>query len=136
MTRPSKELLMLIFMYILMLASACPWPYQVHAYRLFIFLTVIILSVPLLMMFKAEECIEDVMKKLRIERKDTSKWKKFPIRISISYLPMVILLVLAGMWVLGMIWLFMYFVLYGIGVEVLKRAEKEGLLCTTDTQSE
>lgn len=116
-----KNILILIGVYILLLAAMCPWPYQVAAYRLFIAVTVIMTSISFVLVASAREQVSTALERIRKEEPgyEPEKWRGYKKRISITYLPAVILLILAGSWFLAIAWAFMFLTMYGIAGAVV-----------------
>lgn len=113
-------------MYVLGIAGVLTWPFQSWAHNLFFFFTVLMASVPALMLIGVGRVIDESVQNTK-ERKEgyTADRKKTPRNISLAYLPMILILVGAGYWLSACLWIFMYTVLMLLSAEVTKRLKKE-----------
>lgn len=122
-----RQKLMLAGIYVLTIAAACPWPLQNAAHNLLIVFTVVCASVAAILMLNAEEVENNTLEKCKAKKKgyDKASFKTMSKRVSWVYCPLMLICVFAGMWVLALMWVFTWFVIMGLGANVLEKLRKE-----------
>lgn len=122
--------------YILGFASCCPWPYQSHAFTLFMILSAIGVVICMSMLFDPEGVLDKISTGLKksdrlqqIEMISEENQKKFARQISWNFMPMILMLVINGIIMPAAVWIFMYIVMMRFGkmsIERLKEKLKNG----------
>lgn len=122
-----QQQIAMVIMYILGIAAVSPWPGQKLSHVLFFFFSVCIASVPVIMLMSAKNIINDAVKDVK-ERKEgysVAAFKKAPFLLSLSYLPMIVMLIWAGYVFSTLLWTFSYLVVLFLAIEVMKRLKIE-----------
>lgn len=139
MLRDGKEKLMdreaiaMICVYLLAIAACCTWPYQGSAHSLLVLITVVCTSIPALICFNIDGMVDGTIAKIKDREKGHSpkkgwsarNWRKAARNVSWTYIPLIMILILGGYWVLAVMWIFNYAVMMKAGGKVLERLKKE-----------
>lgn len=123
----TKEWVAMTIIYLLAIAAGSTWPYQSSAHAILIVVTVLCTSIPAVMIFDMEGMVGATLLRIKAEKNlHIKNWFKAARNISWTYIPLIMLLILAGYWVLAVMWIFNYAIMMKIGGRVLEKLKKEG----------
>ena len=117
-----------ILLYALIAASIIPSPAMKYALNLTMFISVLIFFLAILIVLCHDGAIETCIKKARAKDKleeTKRKFEKGSKRLTITYIPIILALVISGHWIVGLSWMLLWTIILGLYSKLVEGFETE-----------
>lgn len=117
-----KTFLNFALCYLITLASVVPSPITGLAFNLYAFSTFIFLILSIILRANGEEFVLKMLRKAKPD--ELRRIENSPKRVSWLWLPMVVVMIATGHWIVGIMLFFIWILIYDMMIDAVKKIEE------------